>query len=207
MVNVKFYGSLRQFGSAFKLDIENAAEAIKALTTQIPKLREFIQKGYFTLRIGKEYIDNRYLEKGLYYKLKEGMTIHLTPVLKGSKRGGVFNVILGAALMVASIFFPEAGLLGGLITKGAVFGMGAALTLGGVAQMLTKPPEMQGIGNDAEKKRSTSFSNLSNMVAQGRIVPLTYGRMLCGSMVISQGVETIDVDIVSKNKDVGFLKG
>ncbi|SUC09870.1 Phage-related protein, tail component [Pasteurella canis] len=203
MVNVKFYGSLRQFGTAFKLDIENASEAIKALTTQIPKLREFIQKGYFTLRIGKEYIDNRFLEKGLYYKLKEGMTIHLTPVLKGSKRGGVFNVILGAALMAASIFVPGAGLFGGLV----VFGMGAALTLGGVAQMLTKPPEMQGIGNDTEKKRSTSFSNLSNMVAQGRIVPLAYGRMLCGSMVISQGVETIDVDIVSKNKDVGFLKG
>ncbi|HDR1514914.1 TPA: tail assembly protein [Pasteurella multocida] len=207
MVNVKFYGSLRQFGTAFKLDIENASEAIKALTTQIPKLREFIQKGYFTLRIGKEYIDNRYLEKGLYYKLKEGMAIHLTPVLKGSKRGGVFNVILGAALMVASIFVPGASLFGGLITKGAVFGMGAALALGGVAQMLTKPPEMQSIGNDTEKKRSTSFSNLLNMAAQGRMVPLAYGRIRCGSLVISQGVQTLDVNIVEKNQKTGFSKG
>ncbi|HDR1007450.1 TPA: tail assembly protein [Pasteurella multocida] len=207
MVNVKFYGSLRQFGASFKLEVENAAEAIKALTTQIPKLRECIQKSYFTLRIGKEYIDNRYLEKGLHYKLKDGMALHLTPVLKGSKRGGVFNVILGAALMVASIFVPGAGLLGGLITKGAVFGMGAALTLGGVAQMLTKPPPMQSMGNDTEKKRSTSFSNLSNMIAQGQMVPLAYGRMLCGSMVISQGVETIDVDIAVKNKRTGFFKG
>lgn len=196
MVNIKFHGSLRQFGTLFKLDIENAAEAIKALTTQIPKLREFIQKGYFTLRIGKEYIDNRYLEKGLYYKLKEGMTIHLTPVLKGSKRNGIFSVIIGVVLMIASIW-----------TGGATFAMGLAMTAGGIAQMLTKPPQMQQ-SNEVDKKRSTSFSNLANMVAQGRMVPLAYGRVRCGSMVISQGVETVDVDVISKKDEkIGFFKG
>ncbi|HEH9648446.1 TPA: tail assembly protein [Pasteurella multocida] len=206
MVNVKFYGSLRQFGTSFKLDAENTAEIIRALTSQIPKLREFIQKGYFTVRIAKEYIDNRYLEKGLFYKLKEGTTVHFTPVLKGSKRGGVFGVILGAALMVASIFVPGAGLFGGLITKGAVFGMGAALALGGVAQLLTPQPKMPAI-NEKEKKQSTSFSNLSNMAAQGRMVPLAYGRIRCGSLVISQGVQTLDVNIVEKNQNTGFSKG
>ncbi len=206
MVNVKFYGSLRQFGTSFKLEAENTAEIIRALTSQIPKLREFIQKGYFTVRIAKEYIDNRYLEKGLFYKLKEGMTVHFTPVLKGSKRGGVFGVILGATLMVASIFVPGAGLFGGLITKGAVFGMGAALALGGVAQLLTPQPQMPAI-NEKEKKQSTSFSNLSNMAAQGRMVPLAYGRIRCGSLVISQGVQTLDVNIVEKNQNTGFLKG
>ncbi|BDE02972.1 tail assembly protein [Pasteurella multocida] len=206
MVNVKFYGSLRQFGTSFKLEAENTAEIIRALTSQIPKLREFIQKGYFTVRIAKEYIDNRYLEKGLFYKLKEGMTVHFTPVLKGSKRGGVFGVILGATLMVASIFVPGAGLFGGLITKGAVFGMGAALALGGVAQLLTPQPQMPAI-NEKEKKQSTSFSNLSNMAAQGRMVPLAYGRIRCGSLVISQGVQTLDVNIVEKNQNTGFSKG
>ncbi|MGT3004071.1 tail assembly protein [Pasteurella multocida] len=206
MVNVKFYGSLRQFGTSFKIDAENTAEIIRALTSQIPKLREFIQKGYFTVRIAKEYIDNRYLEKGLFYKLKEGMTVHFTPVLKGSKRGGVFSVILGAALMVASIFVPGAELFGGLITKGAVFGMGAALAFGGVAQLLTPQPKMPAI-NEKEKKQSTSFSNLSNMAAQGRMVPLAYGRIRCGSLVISQGVQTLDVNIVEKNQNTGFSKG
>ncbi|HEH9732997.1 TPA: tail assembly protein [Pasteurella multocida] len=196
MVNVKFYGSLRQFGTSFKIDAENTAEIIRALTSQIPKLREFIQKGYFTVRIAKEYIDNRYLEKGLFYKLKEGMTVHFTPVLKGSKRGGVFSVILGAALMVASIFVPGAGL----------FGMGATLALGGVAQLLTPQPKMPAI-NEKEKKQSTSFSNLSNMAAQGRMVPLAYGRIRCGSLVISQGVQTLDVNIVEKNQNTGFSKG
>ncbi|HHE3654192.1 TPA: tail assembly protein [Pasteurella multocida] len=206
MVNVRFYGSLRQFGSDFKLDAENTAEIIKALTSQIPRLREFIQKGYFTVRIGAEYLDNRYLEKGLFYALKDGMTVHFTPVLKGSKRGGGFGLILGSALMVASFFVPGAGLFGGLITKGMVFGMGSALALGGVAQLLTRQPQMPAI-NEKEKVKSTSFSNLSNMTAQGRMVPIAYGRIRCGSLVISQGVNTLDVDVVKKNQKVGFFKG
>lgn len=195
MVNVKFHGSLRQFGTAFKLDVENASEAIKALTTQIPRLREFIQKGYFTVRIGKHYLDNRYLEKGLFYTLKEGMTIHLTPVLKGSKRAGVFSVIVGVILVIASYW-----------TGGTTFATGMAMIVGGVAQMLMKPPPMPE-SREKDKIKSTSFSNLSNMVAQGRMVPLAYGRMLCGSMVISQGVETIDIDVEHKNTRVGFGKG
>ncbi|MFC0926007.1 tail assembly protein [Pasteurella multocida] len=207
MVNVKFYGSLRQFGTSFKLDAENTAEIIRALTSQIPKLREFIQKGYFTVRIAKEYIDNRYLEKGLFYKLKEGMTVHFTPVLKGSKRGGVFQTILGAALVGAAFLLGPVGF--GLLSANSAWvvgGLGASLMLGGVAQLLTRQPQMPAI-NEKEKKQSTSFSNLSNMAAQGRMVPLAYGRIRCGSLVISQGVQTLDVNILEKNQNTGFSKG
>lgn len=207
MVNVKFYGSLRQFGTSFKIDAENTAEIIRALTSQIPKLREFIQKSYFTVRIAKEYIDNRYLEKGLFYKLKEGMTVHFTPVLKGSKRGGVFQTILGAALVGAAFLLGPVGF--GLLSANSAWvvgGLGASLMLGGVAQLLTPQPKMPAI-NEKEKKQSTSFSNLSNMAAQGRMVPLAYGRIRCGSLVISQGVQTLDVNIVEKNQNTGFSKG
>ena len=74
-----------------------------------------------------------------------------------------------------------------------VGGLGASLLLGGVAQMLTKMPDMK-LGSEKEKKQSTSFTNLSNMAAQGRIVPLAYGRIRVGSLIISQGIETMDVD-------------
>lgn len=60
--------------------------------------------------------------------------------------------------------------------------------------MLTKMPEMK-LGNEKEKKQSTAFSNLSNMTAQGKAMPLAYGRMRVGSLIISQGVETMDTEI------------
>ena len=78
------------------------------------------------------------------------------------------------------------------------------MLLGGVAQMLTKMPIMRGVtptgavkpekGKQEEKQQSTSFSNLSNMVAQGKSMPLAYGLIRTGTLVISQGVETMDVE-------------
>ena len=194
MVNVRFYGSLKQFGSEFRLDCQTTAEIVQALTSQIPKLRQFIQQGLFTVRVGRDYFDNRYLEQGLSHKLKDDATVHFTAVLKGSKRGGLFGVIAGVAIIAGAIAL---GPLAGIISTNAAWivgSVGASLLLGGVAQMLTKMPEMK-MGTEKEKKQSTAFSNLSNMTAQGKPMPLAYGRMRVGSLIISQGVETMDTEI------------
>ena len=184
MVTVRFYGTLKQFGTTFKLEVQNTAEALRALTSQIPHLRQFIQQGLFTVRIAQQYIDNRYLEKGLYYTLKENDVIHITPVLKGAKRGGVFGVIAGVAMIATA-----------LVLSPLVLGSVAASTAWtiGVAQMLTKQPNMPNV-SEKEKKNSTAFSNLSNMASQGKPMPLAYGRIRTGSMIISQGVETFDAE-------------
>lgn len=194
MVNVRFYGSLKQFGSDFRLDCKTPAEVIHALTSQIPKLRQFIQQGLFTVRVGRDYFDNRYIEKGLSQKLKDDSTVHFTPTLKGSKRGGLFGVITGVALIAGALALGPLGFsVIGANAAWIVGGLGASMLLGGVAQMLTKMPSMS-TGRDAEKKQSTSFSNLSNMAAQGRPMPLAYGRIRVGSLIISQGVETMDIE-------------
>lgn len=194
MVNVRFYGSLKQFGSEFRLDCQTPAEVIHALTSQIPKLRQFIQQGLFTVRVGRDYFDNRYLEKGLSQKLKDDAVVHFTPTLKGSKRGGLFGVITGVALIAGALALGPLGFsVIGANAAWMVGGLGASLLLGGVAQMLTKMPSMS-TGKDADKKQSTSFSNLSNMAAQGRPMPIAYGRIRVGSLIISQGVETMDIE-------------
>lgn len=186
MVNVRFYGSLKQFGSEFRLDCKTPAEVVQALTSQIPKLRQFIQQGLFTVRVGREYLDNRYLEQGLNQHLKDNSTVHFTPVLKGSKKAGLFQTIVGAVMVVVGVLTSWVG--GPYLIAG-----GISLMAGGVAQMLTKMPSMS-TGKDAERKQSTSFSNLSNMAAQGRPMPLAYGRIRVGSLIISQGVETMDIE-------------
>ena len=194
MVNVRFYGSLKQFGSEFRLDCKTPAEVVQALTSQIPKLRQFIQQCLFTVRVGRDYFDNRYLEQGLNQKLKDDATVHFTPTLKGSKRGGLFGVIAGVALIATAFALGPLGFsVIGANAAWMIGGVGASMLLGGVAQMLTKMPSMS-TGKDAEKKQSTSFSNLSNMAAQGRPMPLAYGRIRVGSLIISQGVETMDID-------------
>ena len=199
MVNVRFYGSLKQFGSEFNLDCKTPAEVVHALTSQIPKLRQFIQQGLFTVRVGREYLDNRYLEQGLNQHLKDDATVHFTPVLKGSKKAGLFQTIVGAVMVVVGTVTSWAG-------GSALVVAGIGLMAGGAAQMLTKMPTMRGVtqtgavkpestkSKQEEKKQSTSFSNLSNMVAQGKSMPLAYGLIRTGTLVISQGVETMDVE-------------
>lgn len=201
MVNVKFYGALKQFGTDFKLDCKNVAEVLTALFSQIHGLRQHIQKGVYKVRIGSQYLDNRYLEKGLQYKLKDGMTVHFTPVVAGA--GAKVQFVVGAALAVVGYAMSWTGV-------GAVVGsVGVSLMLGGVAQMLTKTPSMRtGSTEEKEKKSSTSFGGLQNMSAQGRPMPLAYGQILTGSLIISQGVETYDAETTkAENKRTGRRVG
>lgn len=184
--------------------MKDTAEALKALFSQLPKLRSTMQQGFYKVRIGRKYLDNRYLEQGLFYRLKKGMTIHITPVVAGAKKAGVFQTIAGAVLTIVGIvmlYTPAAAYAPNVI------GMGVAMMIGGVAQMLTPMPSMDN-GNNGEKKQSTAFSNIHNLTAQGQPVPIAVGRIRCGSRIISQGVETYDADSEKELETiVGFSKG
>ncbi|HDL4989962.1 TPA: tail assembly protein [Mannheimia haemolytica] len=209
MITVKFYGHLRKFGTDFRLEVKDTAEAIRALCSQLTGLREALRDGVYKVRIGKQYLDPSALEKGLFYCLKKGQTIHFTPVVKGAKSGGIFQAVLGVALIGAAFALGPIGLgLVGSATAMTVGAMGASMLLGGVSQMLTKMPKAPTMGNETEKESSTAFSNLNNLVAQGKPVPLAYGLIRTGSLVISQGVETITIkeNQPASNKKTGFRK-
>ena len=103
-------------------------------------------------------------------------------------------MIAGVA-MIATALVLSPLVLGAVAASTAwtIGAVGASLLLGGVAQMLTKQPNMPNV-SEKEKKNSTDFSNLSNMASQGKPMPLAYGRIRTGSMIISQGVETFDAE-------------
>ncbi|HDL4123696.1 TPA: tail assembly protein, partial [Mannheimia haemolytica] len=182
MTKIKFYGNLKKFGSEFSLEVKDTAEAIRALCTQISGLREALRDGVYKVRIGKQYLDPSALEKGLFYCLKKGQTIHFTPVIKGAKSGGVFNFVLGAALIGAAFFTGGASIAAWGAGAKMMGMLGASMLLGGVSQMLTKMPKAPTMGNETEKESSTAFSNLNNLVTQGKPVPLAYGLIRTGSL-------------------------
>lgn len=59
---------------------------------------------------------------------------------------------------------------------------------GGVIQMLS--PQQKGISakDNPDNGASYNFNGPVNTSAQGNPVPLLYGRMICGSAVISAGI-------------------
>ena len=180
MVTVRFYGDLKQFGTVFKLDIGSVPEAIRALVTQIPGLREHIEKGSYKVRVDGKYIG----DEGVHSEVSS--TLHLTPVVKGAgKNGGLLQVVVGIVMIVAAVFYPPLAPY-----AAAMISAGTGLVLGGVAQLLTKMPKAEG-SKDSDDLKSSSFSNLANMTAQGAPVPLIYGKMMVGSKVLSQGVRSV----------------
>ncbi|MGL6333422.1 hypothetical protein ACJ0V8_020190 [Proteus mirabilis] len=54
---------------------------------------------------------------------------------------------------------------------------GAAMMIGGVAQMLIPSPKPPNLSRGDEEKGNTYFSNLDNAVAQGMPVPIAYGKL------------------------------
>nr|DAP27122.1 MAG TPA: tail assembly protein [Caudoviricetes sp.] len=197
-ITVKLYGNLRKFGNEFKLiDVTNSAEALNALYCQINGLRKAIQQhNFFKVKLGKRYFTTPTLKEDVLAELVDGDILHVIPVIGGS--GGAVQFVAGAVLAVVG--FGTSWLGGAGVPVGM---LGVALMAGGVAQMLTKvPPVDLPKRDETEKKQSTAFSNLQNLVAQGRPVPLAYGRILVGSLIIGKGVETVSVELYRPNEEV-----
>ena len=189
MARICLYGDLQRFGSRIGLRVNNAAEAIRALTAQIPAFRQKLNEGWYQVRIAGKDAYEAELSARLYEPLINGSVIHIVPRAAGAKRGGVFQTVLGAALIAVAWWNPV-GWLGATVVSG-MYAAGASMILGGVAQMLAPKPKTPGAPTD-NGKQNTYFSSLDNMIAQGNPLPVLYGEMRVGSRVISQEISTAD---------------
>ncbi len=190
---LRFHGPLiAQFGKEFKYRAHNAPKMISAAKNLLPNFEHYMLAAHkrgltFAVFVGKRNIKEDELE------LTKGTDdIHLVPVLIGSKRFGLFQTILGAALIAAAIFAPAAGLAAVGLTAGGLGMAGASLALGGVIQMLS--PQQAGIRmrQDPDNKPSYAFGGPVNTTAQGNPVPIGYGQREIGGAVISAGIYTED---------------
>lgn len=164
--------------------MKTGAEAIRALATQLPSFRQKLNEGWYQVRIAGRDAGETELSARLNEPLANGAVIHIVPRLAGAKSGGVFQAVLGAALIATAIWMPA--------FSNILFSMGAAMTLGGIAQMLAPKPKTPRTQTTDNGKQNTYFSSLDNMVAQGNVLPVLYGEMRVGSRVASQEISTAD---------------
>lgn len=184
---MRLYGDLKRFGREFVFDVATVGEVFRALCSQLPGFRQAAQRGHYRVRVKGGYLQADQLQTGMSQPLERGDTVHLVPMAAGAKSGWL-GVVGGAVLIGAAFFTGGASLAAwGALEMGAA-AVGAGLLLGGVASMLTPTPATPSVGAEGESSRNTSFSNLSNMLPQGRPVPLAYGEVYTGSLVISQGL-------------------
>ncbi|WP_273839279.1 tail assembly protein [Providencia rettgeri] len=190
---IRLYGVLGfKFGRVHHLAIDSPREAIKALSVLYEGFEQFLANAHlkgleFAVFKGKRNISEDELN------LDTSEEIRIAPVIKGSKRGGFFQTILGIAMIGLAVWNP-AFLAMSATTNSALMLGGAAMAIGGVVQMLSPQPRGLSVRQDAENKPSYAFGGAVNTTAQGNPVPLFYGleRREIGGAIISAGIYTED---------------
>ena len=186
---IRVYGQLAEFlgQRVFHAVVSSAAEAIRFLCANFPQLEAHMSERHYRVSTGRHQIglDELHDPSGQ-------AVIRIAPVVGGAG-GALGRIAIGAALIAAS-FFTAGVAIAGIGVSSVVFGVGASLTLGGIAQLLTPTPRLAtGENSDADPRKSYSFSGVQNTSRQGVPIPVIYGEVLTGSIVISAGIDVTQV--------------
>tara|TARA_R100000231_G_scaffold1351_1_gene2318 strand:+ start:294 stop:884 length:591 start_codon:yes stop_codon:yes gene_type:complete len=191
---VKLYGKLAEFvgHKEFEVKVSSVAQAVSFLIHNFPDLEEHMSPQYYQVKVGNYDIDKD--EVGYPIGQED---IHFIPVISGAGRGfGRF--ILGAVLLGFAIssgggfgaIGTDAFSLGVYGTFAANLGMG--LMIQGVSQMLF--PDEKPKFDEGDPQLSFNFGGIQNTSRAGTPVPIVYGEIFTGSVVISAAVDTNQVD-------------
>ncbi len=188
---IKLGGVLgRRFGREYHLEVYGVLDATSALCNMKPGFEQFLRTAEERGLVFAVFVDGRNVsEQEVGLKAPMTKTIRIMPVVQGSKQAGLFQTLLGVALVVA-----------GLVTGGTstTLGMGllaagAGAAIGGVVQMLS--PTTAASTNDKNEdgnNPSYGFGGAVTTIAQGNPYPLLYGEREIGGAVESGGIYTQD---------------
>jgi predicted phage tail protein len=175
-----------------QLAVETPGETIRALCAVVPGFEDYLRatKYHFKILIKKSPIT---IEEE--FIMPCGKEISIVPVVRGSKSDGL-EFLAGVALIAIATGFGPAGWavasgeapLFGATVAAMIGGIGVALALGGIVQMLSPAP--------TTTQPSYDFSSLQNTSAQGIPIPVLYGQYRITAPLIS---EEIDTEMFSTN--------
>lgn len=179
---IRVYGTLAKElkRREFKAAVRSPIDAINFLLVNFPGIKNYIKPRAFQIIVGNTAI----AEHQLSTPLEATIEIRIIPAICGAG-GSVGSILLGTALIAASIIFP--------LSAPYLLPLGIGLVLTGVAQLLipvvTDDPERD------DPAKSYSFNGVQQTSREGVSVPVVYGDIITGSVVISAGFEEFDDEI------------
>ncbi|AZI87195.1 tail assembly protein [Kosakonia sp. CCTCC M2018092] len=191
---IKLSGSMAQrFGRTHRRALSCASEVFRALSSTVGGFEDYLREARAR---GLDFIifrDRRNIGQEEFSLLGPGDELRIIPVIRGSKRAGIFQAVLGVALIAGGIALGPAG--AGLIGKGVALNValvGASMALGGVVQLLSPQVAGMRMRQDPDNKPSYAFGGPVNTTASGNPVPLLYGQREIGGAIISAGIYAED---------------
>ena len=200
---LKLYGDLAKFvgHKEFEIQVDSLGKAVSFLVNNFPQVEKYMNPQYYQVKVGNYAVDKDEIHHPIGQE-----DIHIVPVISCAG-SGTGKILLGAALIAGAFiinpalsFSFKSGVTGfgtlsgvsGAITKAAVY-LGGALVLQGVSEMLFPLPKPKEFKSEEDPQLSFSFSGTQNTSRAGTPVPIVYGEIVTGSVVISGAIDTQQV--------------
>ena len=199
---IKLYGELAEFvgHKEFEVQVDSLQKAVSFLVNNFAGIEKYMNPRYYQVKVGDYAVD----ETEILHPIGQE-DIHFVPVITGAGRG-FGKILLGAALIGIAFLMPvasgglslgagiKAGSLAkvGFMTK-MVAGVGASLVLSGGSDMLFPLPDVPAFEDTQDPRLSFSFGGTQQTGRAGTPVPLVYGEIFTGSVVISGSIDTEQV--------------
>ena len=203
---IKVYGRLARFlgQRTFEAEINRPVDTFKFLLANFPHLERHMMEQTYQVKIGKIDIN----EDDLLDPLGQ-QEIQIIPVVVGADKifKGIGKVLTGVAIVAAvgltggfgagvgfsGLGFTATGAGLGASLAAAAGNFGIYLALAGAAEMLTPVPKPPGVSDDPQSQ-NFSFSGVQNTSRAGTALPIIYGEIFAGSLVVSAGIDTVQIE-------------
>ena len=203
---IKVYGKLRQFlgQSTFEAAVKTPQQAVNFLRANFAGIDKHMNDQLYKIKIGGNSVNDDLLN------MSASGDIQIIPVAIGAKSffKGVTNVFKGAANLVSDVvsttvsFVANNALsIGATLLTGGVGGVltsiGTSMIIDGVTSLLSpqKPASsVSSVGDtDPAMRGSYNFNGIQNISSSGVPIPILYGLVVSGSIIVSSSVDTAQI--------------
>jgi len=186
---IKVYGKLRQFlgQSYFEAAVKSPQQAIAFLKANFEGVEKHMNDQFYKIKMGGCVVTEEFLT------MSGQGDIQIIPVATGG-----LPIVIGAAVTGAGYLasLSTVGFISGTIAT-ALTTVGISMIVGGVVEMIapTQPASnISQVGDtDPSIRGSYSFSGIQNVANAGVPIPIIYGSVFTGSIIISAGADTAQV--------------
>ena len=188
------YGRLRQFlgQSHFDIAVNNPRQAFAFLIANFPEVENHMTNQLYKVKMGDLEITEDLLN------LEGKGDIKIIPIAVGAKGVALGALgVFGGGAVAATAFGATA--IGGIVASGLT-AVGTSMLIDGVTSIIAPTPKVPNFNaadslsdNDPNVQANFGFNSITNTTRAGVPVPIIYGQVFTGSIVISSGIDTVQV--------------
>ena len=193
---IKVYGRLRKFlgQSYFEAAVASPKQAFHFLIANFPEVENHMMNQFYKIKMGGMDITEDLLS------LQSDEDIQIIPIAIGAKGvvlGGLLTAGGAAAAAATTGFFATA--IGGIAAT-ALTTIGTNMLINEATNLLMPRQDVpSGVMADSFSQndptfQSFGFGSIQNVARAGVPVPIIYGEVFTGSVVISSGIDTVQVE-------------